>query len=485
MLRREPVFHPFRGTAGSPPGALRLLLAALLLVALLPAAGGAHTRLESSAPTADAVLRAAPTEIRLRFTGPAEPTLTGATLTTASGDTIPVGRATVEPGSGNRAYVIPIPTPLSPGQYLVEWRTAGTDGHVIRGAFSFLVEGLAPSAPAGPAADTAPPPEAVSVVAPPAGSSGTADAAAAYLPGSPLSVLVRWLAFTGLLGLVGSATFRLAVLPAAARRGLPSEAKERAVRGLRVAALASVAMFALGVAGRLWLQAAALVGPDGAAAEGAVATILATGWGKAWTAQAAAAAVFLAGLLLFRGKEGATGWRTATAAAVMAAAGTAFSGHAAGVERGRGLALLADTLHVLGAGAWMGTLALLLVVGIPAALGASAGGRGSAVAALVRAFSPVALAAAGLAAATGVASALFHVGAPADLWGSAYGRTLLLKLALVAVAAGAGFRNWRFVTPRLEDDPEARSLRRSVAVEVAVGVGVVLVTAVLVALPMP
>jgi putative copper export protein len=107
------------------------------------------------------------------------------------------------------------------------------------------------------------------------------------------------------------------------------------------------------------------------------------------------------------------------------------------------------------------------------------------VAALVRAFSPVALLGAGTAAATGVASALFHLGAPAELWGTGYGRALLLKLALLALAAAAGFRNWRVHTPRLESDADARALRRTVAVEVAVGVLVVLVTAVLVALPTP
>jgi putative copper export protein len=133
----------------------------------------------------------------------------------------------------------------------------------------------------------------------------------------------------------------------------------------------------------------------------------------------------------------------------------------------------------------MGTLALLLGVGIPAALRAPADGRGAGVAALVRAFSPVALLGAGTAAATGVASALFHLGAPAELWGTGYGRALLLKLALLALAAAAGFRNWRVHTPRLESDADARALRRTVAVEVAVGVLVVLVTAVLVALPTP
>ncbi|MEW5927546.1 MAG: CopD family protein, partial [Gemmatimonadota bacterium] len=110
---------------------------------------------------------------------------------------------------------------------------------------------------------------------------------------------------------------------------------------------------------------------------------------------------------------------------------------------------------------------------------------GAGTAALVRAFSPVALAGAGIAAATGVASALFHLGAPAELWGTGYGRALLVKLALLALAALAGLRNWRVVTPRLEGDADARDLRRTVALEVAAGVLVVLATAVLVALPPP
>ncbi|HEX2188795.1 MAG TPA: CopD family protein, partial [Longimicrobiaceae bacterium] len=217
----------------------------------------------------------------------------------------------------------------------------------------------------------------------------------------------------------------------------------------------------------------------------ALGAVLDTGWGRAWIAQASGALVYLTALLLYRGGEAAGGWRVAAAAAVILAAGTAWSGHAAAVEELRGAALAADALHVLGAGAWMGTLALVLGVGFPAALGASSGGRSAGVLALVRAFSPVALAGAGVAAATGVVSALFHVGAPAELWETAYGRALLFKLALVALALAAGFRNWRRTTPALERGGDAGPLRRTAAWEVAAGVLVVLATAVLVALPPP
>ncbi|HEV2149570.1 MAG TPA: copper resistance CopC family protein, partial [Longimicrobiaceae bacterium] len=184
------------------------LCIALLLLAALPAPGAAHTRLESSSPAADAVLRTPPTELRLRFTQGVEPRLTAATLVSESGDTVQAGAAVPEPGTGNRALTLPLPAGLGPGRYLVEWRTAGADGHVIRGAFSFAVEGLA--LPADTAAPPAPPPP------PPAGGhAGEMEADGVFSAASPLAVLARWLAFLGLLGLVGSVAFRLAVIPAA------------------------------------------------------------------------------------------------------------------------------------------------------------------------------------------------------------------------------------------------------------------------------
>ena len=104
---------------------------------------------------------------------------------------------------------------------------------------------------------------------------------------------------------------------------------------------------------------------------------------------------------------------------------------------------------------------------------------------MVRAFSPVALAGSGLAAVTGLTSALFHIGAPADLFGTTYGRMLLVKLALLVVVGGIGFYNWRRVLPTLGDAAAAAHLRRSARMEIAFGVAVVLVTAILVALPTP
>jgi putative copper export protein len=62
---------------------------------------------------------------------------------------------------------------------------------------------------------------------------------------------------------------------------------------------------------------------------------------------------------------------------------------------------------------------------------------------------------------------------------------LLIKLALVLLALGAGAFNWRRVRPRFEREDATAMLRRSGGVELALALGILLVTAVLVAVPTP
>jgi putative copper export protein len=201
-----------------------------------------------------------------------------------------------------------------------------------------------------------------------------------------------------------------------------------------------------------------------------------TMWGWGWLLQLAG--IVLAGLGFSRSR-----WRLAACGALVAAFSPALSGHAASVPTLRTLAIVTDGLHVLSASSWLGTLTVVLVAGLTAAMSQAPGTRGQLVRSLINAFSPVALASAGLAAATGVFAAWLHVGSVPNLWNTRYGIILLIKLAILGIVALTGFYNWRFVQPRLGTDEATPRLRRSARVEVAVAVLVLLVTAILVASP--
>ena len=109
--------------------------------------------------------------------------------------------------------------------------------------------------------------------------------------------------------------------------------------------------------------------------------------------------------------------------------------------------------------------------------------RGPAVADLIHAFSPTALAFAGISATTGVFAAWLHLGDVSALWQTDYGRTLLVKLAILSLVAGTGAYNWLRVKPTLGTATSVTRIRRSARIELVVGAFVVIVTSVLVATP--
>jgi copper transport protein len=78
-----------------------------------------------------------------------------------------------------------------------------------------------------------------------------------------------------------------------------------------------------------------------------------------------------------------------------------------------------------------------------------------------------------------------HLGSLSALTGTAYGKTLLGKLAVVAVVAVAGVVNWRSLRPKLGSDGVPQRLRRSAAFELAAALLVLVITAALVGTPLP
>ncbi|HYR08090.1 MAG TPA: CopD family protein [Longimicrobium sp.] len=464
-------------------GRRALLLAAALACALLPAPAQAHTRVESTRPADGDTAHADVRELRLRFSRAVESELTTITLL-RGGTQVASGGAKVEGGEG-RAFVLALPAVLQAGDYVARWKTVGSDGHVLEGSWRFTVaaDSAAPPTPAAAAA------QAALVQDPPLPTTdGTDEAFEEEVgeAGRPLAVAVRWAWFAALLGMIGAVAFRYGVLPRLDRDPVLRPIAARAEGAVWFVALGAAALSVAALFGRLWMQVAALGGGE-AAWDGARLDVLLrdTGWGLAWVLQAIATLAFVIGLFIARAPHGrAVGWMGAGAGAVLLSAVPALSGHAASVGRLNGVAIFSDTVHVLGAGVWMGTLAALLAVGIPAALTA-ADGAGAAVASMVRAFSPMALVGASAVALTGLTSLVFQLDTVSDVWSTGYGRALMLKLALLAGVAALGFYNWRRVLPTLGDDASTHRLRRSARAELGLGLVVLLVTAVLVALPTP
>jgi putative copper export protein len=165
---------------------------------------------------------------------------------------------------------------------------------------------------------------------------------------------------------------------------------------------------------------------------------------------------------------------------VAVAASPALTGHAAADAERPVLAILVDALHVLGAGAWLGTLLLVAMAGVPAALRRVPGERGPAVASILRAFHPLALWCVPLVFVSGLVSAWLRLGSFGALTSSRYGTYLLVKVLIFACVALTGAYNWRRVLPTLGEESGARTIRRTASLELALGAVVLAVTAALV-----
>ena len=148
---------------------------------------------------------------------------------------------------------------------------------------------------------------------------------------------------------------------------------------------------------------------------------------------------------------------------------------------------LANPLHVLAGGLWIGTLFVLITAGISVVLRDEPAReqRGVIVSDMVYSFSPLALVSAAVLVLFGVIIAWEHLHVLSNLWRSAYGVALLIKLCFVAVVFALGAWNWRRQKPLLGSEPAAIAIRRSATSEVSVAAVVLLMTAILLSIPAP
>lgn len=288
---------------------------------------------------------------------------------------------------------------------------------------------------------------------------------------------IRFICYAALLVLLGACAFVLLVLRRVRGLGLANDAyAEDAAAAARQLAFGCAFVLLAAVPARLIAQSFVLFD----APFDIVPALPITSWGRAWLLQLAGViAVFIA-LWRTRGMR-VYPWRAVGISGIAIALGFSLSGHAAAAPIAPSVAVIVDCTHIVSAGVWAGTLASLAFVGIPAALRGAEETRGPTAAALVNAFSPLALFSAGLLIATGTFSAWEQLGSFSMLLSTQYGNQLMVKLGAVAVMLAVGAINWRVLKPKLGTEPAARTIRRSAMRELAIGAFVVLTTAYLVA----
>ncbi|HVZ77885.1 MAG TPA: CopD family protein [Gemmatimonadaceae bacterium] len=171
-------------------------------------------------------------------------------------------------------------------------------------------------------------------------------------------------------------------------------------------------------------------------------------------------------------------WSVTGVAVIIAALINVFTGR---------WATLVNPVHVLAGSLWIGTLFVLMAIGLPAVLASSQSGSEKArtVADLVNAYSPMALVSVAVLAISGVVTAWRHLKYVAALWTTSYGFALIVKLCVVVIVLALGAWNWRRVRPSLGTEAATGALRRSATAELAFAGLVLLITSVLVSLPSP
>jgi methionine-rich copper-binding protein CopC len=114
------------------------LLALFLIPALLSGAALAHSPVKATSPANDAVLEAAPEAVTMTFAAPARVMKVSVTHTTKDGSE---ERKVQVPTRDMLTEIELEPEFSGPGNYKVNWRALGEDGHVLKGSFAFEIAG--------------------------------------------------------------------------------------------------------------------------------------------------------------------------------------------------------------------------------------------------------------------------------------------------------------------------------------------------------
>lgn len=292
----------------------------------------------------------------------------------------------------------------------------------------------------------------------------------------PVVIALRLFQYLGAMVLFGSSLFFLYALP---RSGPASPSCQPWTRSVLLAAALLLTLASLLQIAAQSVSLSASVS-EGLTFETLSAVVSFMPQGEAALLRAAVAILAAIGLLAVP-----LGWGRYVAASVLGSIATtslAWMGHAAATEATLGSVHRAsDVLHVLAAAVWVGALCAFL--GLLPTKAASLE-RQVALHAALTGFAGVGSAIVGVLVITGVVNSWILVGPDRldSLWTTPYGRLLTLKVLLFVGMCGFAASNRYRLTPALgrslDTGPKVtNALRKSIAMETALGIAVLLVVA--------
>jgi copper transport protein len=416
----------------------RLAVGATLALAVFAPAqqAFAHAGLDASVPSANAVLETGPPNIELDFNEAVDAELANIELYDQNATLVPTG--VPERITDDTVLQASVPA-IGDGVYVVVWRVPSADGHVVDGVFSFQVGVQSGGFDVGALIDKV---------------SGSATASSTV---GRLDTASRLLALIGLIVVVGGGLLAMQSADAASNRML---------------LWLSWVFLLVGSLGSFGLYGAKVVAGSPSDA------IKPSVWGKVVGSHTASVllvrvvlVVVLGVLLLTFARRASDAWRGAALAISVALVLTYSSVGHANAQHPASLWIGIDALHLTAISLWIGGL-LMFAFGTSTWLTDPDAER------IVRRFSVTAMVAVPVIVATGVAQTLKLAGNLDDVTSTSWGRTLLVKVAVVTVLiAIGGVSQWLL----RNDGPSA--LKRTVLVEALIGIAVVGLAAGLVTLP--
>lgn len=117
---------------------LRTPLLAALFVLGLSTAALAHPHLVAAVPPVAGKVAVSPIALRISFSEPVFANFSGIVLRDAAGHAVKTGKPAVD-RADPKVLIVPLPKPLPPGVYHVEWHAVAADTHRMTGQYGFTI----------------------------------------------------------------------------------------------------------------------------------------------------------------------------------------------------------------------------------------------------------------------------------------------------------------------------------------------------------